>query len=330
MKKELISVIIPVYNVEKYLNACVDSVINSDYENLEIILVDDGGTDNCPKMCDDLAKKDKRITVIHKENGGLSSARNAGLDIAKGKYVTFVDSDDIITNNMISTMYSIAEKDNCDIVKTGMVVTGNADVKAVELSTHCVYDKKEALRMIAEKDPSVITICGKLYLMSLFDDLRFPVGMLHEDEYLTPRLFYKCDRIAISESTGYIYMQRENSSIMRSAFSKKRLVIMDIYNDRIEMYKSWGYDDLLFGAYQKYVWSLRYCYDKTKSDNWREEHNQIIQRFKDIDFKYLCFFDRCICFGARFGFKNAAEKCVNNIYKLERRFKQLFFRLKRG
>ena len=330
MDGELVSVIIPVYNVEKYLTACVESVINSDYNNLEIILVDDGATDSCPEMCDELAKKDQRIVVIHKENGGLSSARNAGLDLAKGKYVTFVDSDDIITADMISTMKRIAVEEDCDIVKLGMVVTSDEKVSIVSHSDYYVMDKKEALRIIPESDPSMITICGKLYTISLFNTLRFPLGILHEDEDLTPRLFQKSRKIAISKKIGYLYMQRQNESITRAAFSKKRLVIMDIYEDRINLYRKWGYDDLIFGAYQKYVWSLRYCYQKTKSSEFKSEHIEIIERFKKIELRYLHFLDSVVCVSARIGCLDIIEALIKLIYKLQRYKKRIVCRFCRG
>ena len=123
----LITVIIPVFKTELYVEKCVDSVFNSDYENIEIILVDDGSPDRCPEICDEICRKYDFVKVIHKENGGLSSARNAGLDAACGEYVTFVDSDDLITSDMISEMYSIACKENCRIVKLGMVLTEDED-----------------------------------------------------------------------------------------------------------------------------------------------------------------------------------------------------------
>lgn len=115
MESKLISVIVPVYNVEKYLSKCIDSILAQTYKNLEIILVDDGSPDNCPKICDEYAKKDNRIKVIHKENGGLSAARNVALDIAKGEYIGFVDSDDFIAEDMYEVLYNLAEKYNAEI-----------------------------------------------------------------------------------------------------------------------------------------------------------------------------------------------------------------------
>ena len=114
-KKPLITIIIPVYKVEDYLDKCVESVVNQTYKNLEIILVDDGSPDNCPKMCDDWAKKDKRIKVIHKENGGLSDARNKGIDIAKGEFITFIDSDDYVENNYVEFLYNLVRENHAEI-----------------------------------------------------------------------------------------------------------------------------------------------------------------------------------------------------------------------
>ena len=114
-KNPLISIIVPVYNVEEYLDKCVESIVNQTYKNIEVILVDDGSPDNCPKMCDDWAKKDKRIKVIHKKNGGLSDARNKGIDESKGEYLSFVDSDDYITDNYVELLYNIISKEHADI-----------------------------------------------------------------------------------------------------------------------------------------------------------------------------------------------------------------------
>ena len=137
--KPLISVIIPVYNVERYLDECIKSIVNQTYENLEIILVDDGSPDNCPRMCDDWAKKDERIRVIHKENGGLASARNAGMNICTGEYISFVDSDDWMELNAYESLLKYFD-DKTDIVKFDMI--RNADVIPSETTDIRVYEKE--------------------------------------------------------------------------------------------------------------------------------------------------------------------------------------------
>lgn len=282
----LVTVIIPVYNTEKYLKTCVDSVCLSDYGELEIILVDDGSPDDSPRICDELAKGDSRITVIHKENGGLSSARNAALDIASGEYVTFVDSDDLIKPDMISKMLEIVQNEACQIVKCGMVLTLDENDEGVK-GGYTVVDKKTAMGRIFTDPPSIVTICGKLYCMDLFDDLRFPFGIINEDEFLTPRLFYKCERIALCETTGYLYMQRPGDSIMRSGFSPKKMDILNIAEDRIRLFEQWGYGDLAMLAERDYFVHLLLIRSKTRKTEFEKEYNNVKKRIKKIKFYRL-------------------------------------------
>lgn len=285
--KPLISVIIPVYKTEKYLKTCVESVCESDYKNLQIILVDDGSPDRCPEMCDELALGDSRIEVIHKENGGLSDARNAALDIAQGDYVTFIDSDDLVKKDMISDMYDIAVKENCDIVKTGMIMTEDEKDEGVN-GDYIVVDKRQALGRIYTDPPSIVTICGKLFKISLFDGLRFPLGMLNEDEYLTPRLFYRCERIALSEKTGYLYMQRPGESIMRSSFSPKKMQILSIMEDRIKLFEEWNYSDIVKLSKRDYFCHLLNLYEQTDKKEFLSEHETVKQKLKtNISFSSL-------------------------------------------
>lgn len=289
MDKPLISVIIPVYKTEKYLKTCVDSVCLSDYKNLQIILVDDGSPDNCPELCDNIAKTDERIKVIHKENGGLSSARNAALDIMTGQYVTFIDSDDVIKPDMISSMYDIAHKEKCDIVKIGMVLTEDENEKGISESGYTVASEKEALGRIYTDPPSIVTICGKLYKSSLFDDERFPEGIINEDEYLTPRLFHKCRKIALCEKTGYLYMQRPGESIMRSNFSLKKMDILEIIEDRTKLFESWGYKDLAKLSERDNFVHLLILRGKTKNTEYKEQYDLIMKKINRVRFSALSF-----------------------------------------
>lgn len=331
MEKGLISVIIPVYNCEPYLRTCVKSVTDSDFENLQIILVDDGCTDGSSSLCDELARADKRIEVIHKENGGPgpSSARNAGLDAVKGEYITFVDSDDVIMPDMISGMYDIAVNDNCDIVKFGMLITTDEHTVGAKVSEYCVMDKKEALRRVSESDISWVTVCSTLYLASLFDGLRFPLGMFYEDEYLSPKLLYRSERVAICATQGYLYIQRTNDSVMRGKFSPAKLLMIDMYEERINWFKQWGYDDLLPCAYQKYFWSLRHCYKKTLTDEYRKEHKAVVKRFKELKLKNLHMSDKFLCVCGRIGCLKFGEKIINLKEKIKYYFKRIFVRLKK-
>ena len=283
----LISVIIPVYKTEEYLRTCVTSVLNSEYENLQIILVDDGSPDRCPEMCDELALSDSRIEVIHKKNGGLSDARNAALDKVRGEYVTFIDSDDLIKKNMISDMLKTAVTESCDIAQTGMIMTEDESDEGID-GGYVVVDKREALGRIYTDPPSIITICGKLFKTSLFDGLRFPVGMLNEDEYLTPRLFYKCKKIALCQKTGYLYMQRPGDSIMRGGFSPRKMGVISIMEDRIKLFESWGYDDIIKLSKRDYFCHLLNLYTLTDKKEFVNEHKTVREKLKtNISFASL-------------------------------------------
>ena len=174
-KEDLISIVIPVYKVEKYLEKCIESIINQTYKNLEIIIVDDGSPDNCPQMCDEFAKSDKRIKVIHKENGGLSDARNAGIDIATGKYITFVDSDDYITNDYVEYMYNLIKKYNTKIATCEtQVVHIESDEENQEqfIENIEVLTARDLFYKILFAQKSDVSAYSKLYETALFRDIR--------------------------------------------------------------------------------------------------------------------------------------------------------------
>ena len=226
-KKPLITIIIPVYKVEDYLDKCVESVVNQTYKNLEIILVDDGSPDNCPKMCDDWAKKDKRIKVIHKENGGLSDARNKGIDVAKGKYIGFVDSDDTLAKSFIEYLYGLNVNYNTKIsVAPYIIVTDTRKIYCNAEKNNMKLNQKEALtRMLLDKGFTV-SACSKLYEASLFKDVRFPKGKVFEDTATTYKLFFKCEYISYGWNGGYYYYKRDNS-IINSNYNKGQLSFIE-------------------------------------------------------------------------------------------------------
>ena len=210
-----ISVIIPVYNVEQYLNRCVESVVNQTYKNLEIILVDDGSPDNCPKMCDEWAKKDSRIKVIHKENGGLSSARNAGLDVATGDYISFLDSDDYFDYNALETAYNYMISEKADVVGFELkklyepykLEALGRDDGSVE-----VFTKDQLLKLFfSRSEASLVIVCTKLYKKDVIKDLRFKEGKLHEDEFILLEWINKTNKFVLINKCLYFYFQRTNS-----------------------------------------------------------------------------------------------------------------------
>lgn len=221
MSLEKISVIMPVYKVEQYLNRCVKSVLQQSYTNLEILLVDDGSPDGCGAMCDQWAVKEPRIRVIHKENGGLSDARNAGLDAATGEYIVFIDSDDYIAADMIQNLYRALKENDADMsICNFCYVDENGTFLPKENQASPMKDEvftgPEAIAResdYAHKGWYYIFTWNKLYKRSLFDELRFPKGKLSEDDHTTHKVFQQCKRIATISYVGYYYVQRSGSII---------------------------------------------------------------------------------------------------------------------
>lgn len=255
---ELVTVIIPVYQVEKYLEDCIKSVVSQTYSQLEIILVDDGSTDKSAMICDWYAKRDARIKVIHKNNGGLSSARNAGLDVCKGKYVTFIDSDDVVANVMIEEMLNLAKQEHADIVKIGVIRKNNYSENITIPKGYSTYSGDEALSLIFKSNSQIICGCGKLFTREVVGDIRFPVGRYYEDEYFVPRIYFNAKKIVLSDSEYYFYMQRENDSIMRGRMTEKKVKdSIWISRDRIELFHSRGRRKLERDATIDYYYKIR-------------------------------------------------------------------------
>ena len=215
MKK--ISIIVPVYRVEKYLDRCIESLVNQKYKNIEIILVDDGSPDNCPKMCDEWAKKDSRIKVIHKENGGLSDARNYGLNIATGDYIGFVDSDDFVSVEMYKTLIELLESNDADISICQYAKFSKGSIPAFtnEEKIHIFRDSNETLNhLFCGNIPVVNAVWNKLYKKELFDGIRFPVGLIFEDRFITHKIILKSRKSVVIMSKLYGYLVNREESIM--------------------------------------------------------------------------------------------------------------------
>ncbi len=216
----MISVIVPVYKVEAYLDQCVQSLVNQTYKDLEIILVDDGSPDNCPAMCDAWAAKDSRIKVIHKKNGGLSDARNAGMAVAKGEYMAFVDSDDWVDTEMYEALLSRLEETDSDVASCGIlrIWDENGDRKRIEQGTgDHVLEQIPAMQALIRGSLLVMTVWNKLYRTSLIRDISFPVGKIHEDEYWSWQAVSRVRRVATLEREFYCYRQRQGSIMAESA-----------------------------------------------------------------------------------------------------------------
>lgn len=244
MSQPLITVIIPCYNVEKYLSKCIDSVLVQTYVNLEIILIDDGSPDNCGKICDEYAQKDIRIHVIHKLNGGLSDARNKGLDIACGEYITFIDSDDYISNDYIETLYNLSMEYNAQMSICLPCVVNEIDGNIISINKKTkkkILKSDEALIAMFYQKEFDTSAWAKLYHKSLFDNIYYPEHILYEDLATTYKLIQRCTTIAITTQQNYFYLLRENS-IEGSPFNPLKYkslikVIYQLENDMLLMKK---------------------------------------------------------------------------------------------
>lgn len=222
---DMISVIVPVYKVEKYLDQCISSIVNQTFQNLEIILVDDGSPDRCPQMCDEWAKRDGRIRVIHKENGGLSDARNAGLRVAAGAFVAFVDSDDDVDLQYIEALYRALNDAQADIAECGVLLTDEDGQvlreRSCEEESVCL-DRIEALRRLILEKGVYQTVWNKLYRRTVIEGIDFEVGKCHEDDFWTYQVLERVERMVVIKRTLYHYLQRA-SGIMGKGYSVKRL-----------------------------------------------------------------------------------------------------------
>lgn len=245
----LISVIVPVYNVEPYLRRCVNSILNQSYKNLEIILVDDGSPDNCPQICDEYAEKDSRIKVVHKENEGQAKARNLAIDIAKGEYISFVDSDDYVSVYYIESLYNSAIRYSVKVAVCQMACfsEGNENVKQAHGDCSCKISKRRALEHYCSMRESssipFLAACCKLYHKSLFSTLRFPEGCIYEDSLLNYKLIDLVDEMAYIREPLYYYFMRENSTMGQREKHDYRIVLRP-YKEAIAYFKEKQRSDL--------------------------------------------------------------------------------------
>lgn len=298
---EKISIIVPVYNVEQYLENCINSILNQTFKNYELILVNDGSTDNSGNICDRYKQKDSRIKVIHKKNEGLSSARNTGLDIACGKYIGFVDSDDSIHPRMYEILYELIKKYKADISCCNYKNIYNLVVKShkeLELTEIVEMNNIEAINNLSNKDMGIklVLAWNKLYKKNIFDNLRYGVGRIHEDSFIAHKILYKCKKIVYTNNKLYYYLQRQNS--ITSTFSyKKNVDYILAQSERMKFCKKIGLSDVVYSIAKVYEYNLFYLY-KEISNNKRDNEYllkilrrnfiyniNILFRIKDIDIK---------------------------------------------
>jgi glycosyltransferase involved in cell wall biosynthesis len=227
-KQPLISVIVPVYNVEKYLPECIESIKDQTYKNIEVLLIDDGSTDSSGQICDEAAKKDNRIKVIHKENQGISHTRNTGLSKCTGDYLTFIDSDDYVTNDYVEYLFNQIEKTGADLSIAAHLIncsSGNTEYKGIGEDYEFLLNSKQVLEYILLDQKIDISVWGKIYRKKLFDGLQFPNGEKFEEPAIMYKVIENADKIVCGGQAKYIYNIRPQSITTTVTFSGKMQLI---------------------------------------------------------------------------------------------------------
>lgn len=303
---DLVSVIVPIYKVENYLDKCVESIVNQTYKNLEIILVDDGSPDNCPQMCDTWAKKDSRIKVIHKPNGGLSDARNAGMKVATGEYVAFVDSDDFVDEHyseylLKAILVSGAKMAACDLA---IYYDGDPIAQKVMFGTINIKSSEEAICDILHNRCVRAVAWNKMFHKELLADERFPVGKYHEDEFFSYRIIHKAEKLVYVDSKLYYYRQRQGS--IMASFNSKHLDSLEAGLERLDLLNRYypnlyTYDKGIFctGCVQLYRTALRCDCDKKAIKKEIYNYRKKVV-FNKSEFRQYSVKQRIYLFGGRY------------------------------
>lgn len=290
MKENLVTVIVPVYKVEQYLDKCIDSLVNQTYQNLEIMLIDDGSPDNCPQMCDEWAKKDKRIKVIHKENGGQCSARNLALDQCKGDYICFVDSDDWVELNYVECLYKALIENDADISLCQLteVYEDNRQPKLINnLNEYKIISRPE-LFPYSQINRSLFLLgpCNKLYKKYIFKNLRFPNIRMFEDSAIYPNIFHLANKVVTVPITLYNYLVR-NQSTMHSTISITRYeAIVKENTMRLEFLEKNNYHNLIKNEVTRCINLCFSYYRKTKDKSVKKYIKSVykayLKKYKNV------------------------------------------------
>ena len=262
-----VSVVVPVYNVKKYLNKCVNSIIAQTYDNYEVLLIDDGSTDGSSEMCDKFAAQYEKISAFHKENGGQSDARNYANKYLKGEYIVYIDSDDYVEPNYISVMVECREKYNADLVIASHIDEdeyGKVLSKKVFDNKVTIYDAKLALEEMCYENLICTSPCGKLIKREHIFKNEFPKGMIYEDLATIYKIIGSCNKIAYINCSIYHYIQR-NGSTMHSEYSPKVLHVMQASENLLNYVEKY-YPDIRSAAIQRYFFSANEAYVRASNE----------------------------------------------------------------
>lgn len=264
----IISVIVPVYNVEPYLNRCVDSILEQTFTDFELILVDDGSPDHCPIICDRYAEKDKRVHVIHQENNGLSSARNTGIDWvfanSDSQWISFVDSDDWVHPEYLERLLNAAVEND---VAVSICSYAETEGENPVINTAKLFPKVWTPdNYFVEHNVNAVVAWGKIYQKKCFEKIRYPKGKIHEDEFITHQILFKFEKIAVIEAPLYAYY-RNKSGITQTPWKPARLSAVEAVEEQIEYMRRHGYPVVFRYVVRKYVMSITvHIFELGKSD----------------------------------------------------------------
>ena len=284
MNDPLISVLVPVYKTEAYLARCVASICNQTYKNLEIILVDDGSPDGSGALCDQLALEDSRIRVIHKENGGLASTRNVGIDAMTGDYVAFIDSDDHVAPEMIQSLYDLCKEHQVPIACCGIERVndqGHVNYFNESVTDFLLLTREEAMGELLENYRITTSVCDKLFHKSIFDDLRLTEGMIYEDLGVMYRCIHRADRVVYTGAPYYHYYLSQGS-ILRSDFSPRQFDQITIAKTRLAFYEK-EYPQHLDAARVKFLeMGLEVLYQSRNTPSCRQLRQELEEDLRKL------------------------------------------------
>lgn len=283
-----ISIIVPVYNCEKYISNCINSILEQSFKDFELILVDDGSSDRSSEICESFAKKDNRVRAIHQPNSGVSRARNRGLDEAQGEYIGFVDGDDCIDKEMYEQLYKNLADNNADISICGIVnyfikKDGTTEkIRQSQIDGFWIFSGEQALKEALQSRLYSVNPVNKLFKRKLFDNLRYPEGKISEDAFLIPIVVFKACKVVYDSKPMYYYLRRENS-ITTSNFSDNDWDVVEAYENHLNMVSE-KVPNLKKVAKFRYLWAYTYVIDKImlseNSENYLKDFNKAFDFIK--------------------------------------------------
>lgn len=314
-----ISVIVPVYNCEKYLEKCINSILSQTFDDLELILINDGSSDNSGKICDEFKEKDSRVKIVHQKNMGVSVARNVGLDVSEGKYIGFIDGDDYIESDMYEFLYNNIKKNEAEVAICGIAnifMKNNGSEKLTrqisDFSGVKVLNGEEAFSESLKSKIFSVNPVNKLFDKKLFDGKRFPEGKISEDAFLIPKVLLKANKVVCSSDIKYYYIRHENS-ITTSNFFDKDWNVTEAYLNHLNTVKK-HYPKLIKEAEFRHIWSYTYVLDKmivSKDKVSKSDYDKALKFIRKNIFK--------IIFNPYFSLKRKIVSCVlmmnENLYK---------------